>query len=125
MKLHKAAHTVNKTQYYIVWVTRFRRKILVKGITEYLTLKLPEARKFYPDGDLTEIGIEKDHVHLQYGHSTKVPCQFCGGDAEETYQPEAEGSVQVSRQVYWEQGGIWSTGYFVSMVGIDEKIIRR
>jgi len=36
MKLHKQAHTVYKTQYHIVWVTRFRRKWLVKGIDAYL-----------------------------------------------------------------------------------------
>lgn len=28
-------------------------------------------------------------------------------------------------EVYWDSGGIWSKGFFVSTVGIDEKIIRR
>lgn len=28
-------------------------------------------------------------------------------------------------KVYWDRGGIWSTGYFVSTVGITEEIIRR
>jgi REP element-mobilizing transposase RayT len=27
--------------------------------------------------------------------------------------------------VYWDRGGIWSKGYFVSTVGITEEIIRR
>jgi len=29
MKLHKAAHTVYKNQYHIIWITRYQRKILV------------------------------------------------------------------------------------------------
>lgn len=64
MKLHKAAHTVYKTQYHIVWVTRYRRKILVRGIAESLRIKLQEVRKFHPDWFIEEIGIEEDHVHL-------------------------------------------------------------
>jgi len=50
MKLYKAAHTVYKTQYHIVWITRYRRKIfLVTGIKSYLKkIKLQEIRKYYP-----------------------------------------------------------------------------
>src|SRR5215475_7110446 len=64
MKLHKAAHTVYKTQYHIVWVTRYRRKILVRGVAESLRILLQEVRKFHPDWFIEEIGIEVDHVHL-------------------------------------------------------------
>ena len=64
MKLHKAAHTVYKTQYHIVWVTRYRRKILVRGLAEALRLMLQEVRKFHPDWFIEEIGIEVDHVQL-------------------------------------------------------------
>jgi len=28
-------------------------------------------------------------------------------------------------KVYWDRGGIWSKGYFVSTVGITKEIIRR
>jgi Transposase IS200 like len=64
MKLHKAAHTVYKTQYHIVWVTRYRRKILGRGIAASLRIQLQEVRKFPPDWFIEEIGIEVDHVHL-------------------------------------------------------------
>jgi len=29
------------------------------------------------------------------------------------------------KKVYWDNKGIWGTGFFVSTVGIDEEIIRR
>ena len=29
------------------------------------------------------------------------------------------------RQVYWETDGIWSDGYFVSTVGVNEAVIQR
>jgi len=49
MRLRKSAHTVYKTQYHIVWITRYRRKILVKGVKDYLKIKLLEIRKYYPE----------------------------------------------------------------------------
>ena len=64
MKLQQAAHTVYKTQYHVVWVTRYRRKILVKGVAQSLRVVLQEVRKFHPDRFLEEVGIEADHVHL-------------------------------------------------------------
>ncbi|NGZ07950.1 MAG: IS200/IS605 family transposase [Nitrospira sp. LK70] len=65
VKLHTAAHTVYKTKYHIVWVTRYRRKILVEGVATYLRMKLREVQKYYPDWHFTAIGIDKDHVHVQ------------------------------------------------------------
>jgi putative transposase len=53
-----------KTQYHLVWATRYRRKILVPGIAEYLKKVLLAVREFHPDWFLEEIGVERDHVHL-------------------------------------------------------------
>jgi putative transposase len=64
VRLEKSAHTVYKTQYHIVWITRYRRKILVEGIKDYLKLKLQETRKYHFDWEYMEIGIDCDHVHL-------------------------------------------------------------
>jgi putative transposase len=64
MKLNKSVHTVYKTQCHIVWITRFRRKILLKGVKEYLKIKLLEIRRHYPDWEYLEISINIDHVHL-------------------------------------------------------------
>ncbi|MCA9364688.1 MAG: transposase [Candidatus Moranbacteria bacterium] len=64
MKLYKGSHSVYKTQYHIVWSTRFQRKILVPGVEAYLRTKLVEITRYYPDWHYVEIGIDKDHFHL-------------------------------------------------------------
>jgi len=64
MRLKKSAHAVYRTQYHIVWITRYRRKILVRGVKEYLETKLQETRKYYPDWEYVEMGIDCDHVYL-------------------------------------------------------------
>ena len=123
MKLHKAAHTVYKTQYHIVWVTRFRRKILVEGVAKYLRVKLGEVQKYCPDWHFTEIGIDKDHVHMV------IPPKYSVSFAVETIKKNTSQALREKFQfldkVYWDRGGIWSKGYFVPAVGITEEIIRR
>jgi putative transposase len=125
VKLHKAAQTVYKTQYHIVWVTRFRRKILVEGVATYLRVKLREVQQYYPDWHFTEIGIDKDHVPVH----RVIPPKYSVSVVVETIKKHTSravrGTVQFLDKGYWDRGGIWSKGYVVSTVGITEEIIRR
>ena len=125
MKLHKAAHTVYKTQYHIVWVTRFRRKILVEGVAKYLRVKLLEVQKYYPDWHFTEIGVDKDHVHVHMVIPPKYSVSFAVETIKKNTSRAMREKFQFLDKVYWDRGGIWSKGYFVSTVGITEEIIRR
>ena len=125
MRLHRSAHAVYKTQYHLVWVTRDRRKILVPGVQRYLHVKLEEVRKWYPDWEYAAIGMEVDHVHLHLG----IPPKYAVSCAVETLKKNTSRALSERfaflAKVYWDREGIWSTGYFVSTVGINEAIIRR
>jgi len=124
MKLYKAAHTVYKTQYHIVWITRYRRKILVTGIKSYLKTKLQEIRKYYPDWEYIEIGIKKDHVHLYM----VIPPKYAVSKVVETIKKNTSRSLSRKfaflKKVYWDDQVIRAKDYFASTVGINEKIIK-
>ena len=124
MRLRKSAHTVYKTQYHIVWITRFRRKILLKGVKDYLKIKLLEIRRFYPDWEYLEIGIDIDHLHLYM----LIPPKYAVSKVVETIKSNTSKTLKKNfsflQKVYWDDKGIWAKGYFVSTVGINEKIIR-
>ena len=124
MKLYKANHSVYRTQYHIVWPTRYRRKILVKGVDSYLRIKLQEVNKYYPDWIYIEIGIDKDHIHLHM----IIPPKYAISKVVETIKSNTGRSLKNKfkflKKVYWDNKGIWSKGYFVSTVGINEKIIQ-
>ena len=108
MKLHKAAHRVYKTQYHIVWVTRYRRKILVRGVAEALGLMLQEVRKFHPDWFIEEIGIEVDHVHLHMVIPPKdAVAKVVSTLKSVTSARMKEKFPQFLRKVYWDGRGIW------------------
>ena len=126
MRLIKSAHSVYRTQYHIVWVTRYRRKILTPGIGAYLRMKIKEVRKYYEDWYFEEIGIDKDHVHVYM----IIPPKYSVSKVVETIKKNTSRELKGKfsdflSKVYWDGGGIWSRGYFVSTVGINEEIIRR
>jgi len=124
MKLHKAAYTVYKTQYHIVWITRYRRKILTKGVTAYLETKLREVTKYYADWEYIAIGIDVDHVHLYM----IIPPKYSVSYVVETLKKNTSRHLSLKfcflSKVYWDNQGIWSKGFFVSTVGINERIIQ-
>lgn len=64
IKLHRQAHFVYETQYHLVWVTRYWRKILQAGLATYFKKALLEVREFHPDWYIEEIGVDSDQVHV-------------------------------------------------------------
>ena len=125
MKLYKLAHTVYKTQYHIVWITRYRRKVLVPGVKSYLEIKLQEIRKYYPDWEYIEIGIKPDHVHLYMVIPPKYAVSMVAETIKKNTSRALSRKFNLLKKVYWDKKGIWGKGYFVSTVGINEEVIRK
>ena len=53
METRRQAHCVYRCQYHIVWIPRYRYKVLVNGVDKYLEIKLDEIRKYYPEIEYT------------------------------------------------------------------------
>lgn len=125
MRLIKSAHSVYQTQYHICIVTRFRRKWLNPGIASYTKDLLQGLRKGYPDWEYIEIGTDEDHIHIHM----IIPPKYAVSKVVEIIKSKTslqlKHKFQIFQQIYWDRGGIWSVGYFVSTVGADEKVIRR
>jgi putative transposase len=126
MKLLKQAHTVYRTQYHIVWITRYRRKILVSGIDAYLKILVTkEFREYMPDVWIEEIGIDKDHIHIH----VVIPPKYAVSKVVEALKSNTSRLIRKKfpeflSKIYWDDSGIWGTGFFVSTVGANEKEIR-
>jgi putative transposase len=125
MKLHRQAHTVYKTQCHIVWVARFRRKVLTPGVTSYLKIKLHEVRQYYPDWYFTAIGVDRDHVPLHM----EIPPRYSVSKVVDILKSNTSRALRAKfgflDKVYWDRDGIWAKGFFVSTVGVNEDIIKR
>ena len=125
MKLYRSSHSVYKTEYHIVIVTKFRRKILNEGASEYLRLKLEEVRKYYPDWYYEAMGMDEDHVHLHMVIPPKYAVSFVIETIKKNTSRAMKEKFEFIRSMYSNKPGIWSTGYFVSTVGVNEETVRR
>lgn len=125
MKYFKQAHVVYHTQYHIVWIPRFRRKILVEGVASYLLKQLDGIRKWYPDLLFLERNIQPDHVHILLVVPPRMSVSKAVNIIKTNTSTALKKKFKFLSKVYLDEGGIWSVGYFVSTVGINEKIIRR
>ena len=88
-------------------------------------MKLQEMRKYYPEWEYIEIGINSDHVYLHM----IIPPKYAVSKVVETIKKKTSRSLREKfrflDKVYWDDKGIWGKGYFVWTLGINEEIIRK
>ena len=64
MRFRKSAHAIYKTEYHLVWIPRYRRKVFVKGVKEYTEKILSNISELYPDIEVIKLSVQEDHVHM-------------------------------------------------------------
>ena len=111
--------------YHIVWIPRYRYKVLVDGVDEYLLTKMEEVRKRYPEIEYVERNIRPDHVHVVVSFPPKYSISKVVQLIKSNTGRALWEKFEFLQKRYYGRGGIWSAGYFVSTVGLDEKVIRR
>jgi len=109
----------------MVWIPRYRYKVLVKGVDEYLIKKMDEIRKIYPEIEYVQRNIQPDHVHLVLSFPPKYSIARVVQIIKSNTGKAMWGKFEFLMKRYYSRGGIWSAGYFVSTVGLDEKLIER
>ena len=124
MKFRLSGHGAYKTEYHVVWITKYRRKLFNPGLASYLKKIIYEEAKIIPGVEIDEINVQEDHVHMM----VEIPPKY---SVSEVVRILKGGSARVIRQrikylskMHTRKDEIWSPGYFVSTVGINENIIR-
>src|SRR3989344_296186 len=122
MKGRSQAHVTYKLSYHIVWIPKYRRKLLLQGVDTYFTKTLKTyLADQYPDVILEEINVQLDHVHLMIVIPPKYSISKVVGDMKSNTSRELRKKFEYIRR----NKVLWSIGYFVSSVGLDEARIRR
>lgn len=123
MEVRRQAHCVYRCAYHIVFIPRYRYKILGEGVKQYLEIKLDEVRKWYPEVEYLERNIQPDHVHLLISFPPKYSIATIVQVIKQNTSRELKNKFDFLQKTYRDKAGIWSVGYFVSTVGLDEKKI--
>ena len=88
-------------------------------------IKLDEIRKSYPEIEYVERNIQPDHVHVVVSFPPKYSIAQVVQIMKQNTGKALKDKFEFLRKRYYGKGGIWSAGYFVSTVGLDEDTIRR
>jgi len=123
MRFRKSSHAVYNTQYHIVWTPRYRRKILVKGVKEYLEKLLINLEGLREDIEVKKVNVQDDHVHVIAIVPPKVSVARAVQYMKTQTGKKLKERFEFMRKAIWGSSGIWSRGYCVSTVGLNEKAI--
>ncbi|TNF53493.1 IS200/IS605 family transposase, partial [bacterium] len=58
-----SGHSVYRTEYHVVWIPKYRRRILNSGLKEYLVKVWPKILRGMPGVEIVEQNIQEDHIH--------------------------------------------------------------
>ena len=77
-----------------------------------------------PGCRLETIGFDKDHVHMVMIIPPKYSIAEVMGTLKSQSASYLRRKFPFLQNVYWKENVLWSPGYFVSSVGIDEATIK-
>ena len=125
MDYHKQAHCIYHCNYHIVFVTKYRRRIFNDGVHSYMEMRLLEVQKYYPEIVILENNHDKDHIHLLISIPPKLSVAEVVKILKINTARHLKKEFDFIKEAYWWTDGIWSDGYFVSTVWVNEETIRR
>jgi len=123
-KYKKLSHVIYKCDYHIVWVPKYRLRIL-KGVIKTLIERDIRLLCDWKRCEVQELNVQEDHIHLLVSVPPKVSISKLVGVLKgkiaiklfKTYP-------KLKQKPYWGNH-FWARGYFVSTVGLDEEMIRK
>ncbi len=122
MEVQNLNHSTWVCNYHVVWIPKYRKKKIFKGIRTDLGIvlhKLAEQR----ESKILEGHLLADHVHMLISIPPKYSVSSVIGYIK------GKSALYIARQYNGKKrnfGGesFWARGFYVSTVGLDEETIR-
>jgi putative transposase len=116
------SHTVWECTYHLVWIPKYRRKVLYGELRKHLGAILREPA-MQRGSKIVEGHLLKDHIHMLISIPPKYSVAQVVGFIK------GKSAIQIARTFGGRKQNFtgqhfWARGYFVSTVGRDEKVIR-
>ena len=123
METRLSGHGAYKAEYHVVWIPKYRRRILNPGVKGYWSKLFPKVMKRMPGCEMIEQNIQDDHIHMLMVIPPKYAVSDVIGEIKQYTASRPRKKSAWLEKVYWKENVVWSPGYFVSTVGLDEKQI--
>ena len=125
MEFRRQSNCVYRCEYHIVLTSKYRRKIFNDGVLEYIKMTLKALAQYHPEIGILEMNHDRDHIHMLVSIPPKMSVGSVVRIIKSNTAKDMKREFEFLKEVYWGTGSVWGGGYFVSTVGVNERIIRR
>ena len=108
----------------MVWGTKYRRKYLKPYVIKELRRSFYQTLKEYPTLWIEKLATDEDHIHMQIEVPPNMPISAAVQVLKINSSIHLKKLFPFIRKMYID-GGIWSVGYYVSTVGLNETTIKK
>ena len=126
MEIRVSAHTAYRCQYHIVFVTKYRHRALNPAkFRDTAEKAIRDTTDRIIGVEIVELNVQPEHVHLVI----IIPPRYAVSKVVEIVKSQSAKTVRKEIEwldkLYYNTQSLWTTGYFVSTVGIDEEFIKQ
>jgi putative transposase len=117
--LKKLSHTVYQCKYHIIWVPKYRFKVMdgeIRLFVRDVIRRLCSWKKL----EIIQGNVLTDHIHLVLDIPPNTSVSSVVGFLKGKCAIQLFQRFKGLRKKYWGMH-FWSTGYFVSTVGVNEE----
>lgn len=124
MRIRQLNHSCYQLLYHLVWATKYRRKFIKSYVHSELIKSLRAFSRRYPEWRIDKVNTGPDHVHLLI----EIPPKDAVSVVVQRLKSETSAKLRKRFPFIdklYNHSGLWSVGYFVSSVGLNEDTIRK
>ena len=123
-RFKKLSHTLYECKYHVVFCPKYRHRILVDEVAEYAKQQIYRLLGQKDGVEVMELNVQRDHIHLLLWIPPKYSVSEMMGYLKGKLALRLFQRFERLGRQYWGRH-LWSRGYCVSTVGVDEEKIRK
>ncbi|MBZ0299667.1 MAG: IS200/IS605 family transposase [Anaerolineae bacterium] len=123
-QFRKLSHSLYECKYHIVFCPKYRYRVLRDEIAVYVEREIYSLCSHKEGVEVIEANVQADHIHVVVSIPPKYAVSNVMGYLKGKLAIRVFNRYEQLRRRYWG-GHLWSRGYCVSTVGLDEEKIRK
>ena len=123
-RFKKLSHTIYECKYHIVFCPKYRYRIFKDAISEYTRQQIYRLFSQKELAEVLELNVQPDHIHVVLSIPPKYSVSSMMGYLKGKLSTRLFARYEKLGKRFWGRH-LWSRGYCVSTVGLDEAMIRQ
>lgn len=119
-RIYQLSHTTYCCQYHLVWGTKYRQKLFEKEYNKQVLKKILASICKWKGIEIHAWHVGEEHVHM----NVTIPPKYSVSYAVNILKGKSSGWIKKKSKKF-PMDSIWSRGYFVSTLGLNEEGVKR